>query len=244
MKLQEANFYEKYWKGHSNQNKDTGSELVKGIARLRSKEPLFEELPVWGNMEEELRKRVNFFSAAIRGKILDAGCGLGDWVFHLAKFDGVDRAVGIDISETVIKKSVKKSRGKKLQNKTKFIAGSLDSLPFKDSSFDSIFSLEVAEHVLDVNSMFAEFNRVLKKGGYLGISTVDFNLLKMIIIGIFFFEKYFDPRSPHIRFFTKKTLEKMLDKNGFKVIDYKWIRSYFGIMPMGQMVLAQKNKDI
>lgn len=224
MKQQELDFYEKYWKNEQG-------------------DAIFQDIPIWGDVED-LNNMTNFFKEAIIGNILDAGCGAGDWVFHLAKFEVVNEVTGIDISNTVIKRCIKSSKEKKLQIKTKFITSSLDDLPFKNKSFDSIFSLDVIEHILDVDSTFSQFNRVLKKGGYLGVSTVDFNLLKMIIIGIFFFEKYFDPRSPHIRFFTKRTLEIVLNKNGFELKKHCWQRSYFGIMPLGQMVLAQKVKDI
>ena len=244
MKLQEEDYYGKYWQLKSDKSKKINDELVKGIERLCSSDPIFEELPVWGTIERELQKRVVFFREGIKGKILDAGCGSGEWVFHLANLNEVDKVVGVDISKTAIKGCIKRKKIQKNPVKAQFVVGTLTNLPFDKKSFNSIFCLEVAEHVLDVNSMLAEFNRILKKGGYLGISTVDFNLLKMIIIGTFFFEKYFDPRSPHIRFFTKKTLGMLLEKNGFELKKYRWTKSYFGIMPMGQMVLAQKIKDI
>ena len=240
MKKINTKFYEKYWKIKKGL-KPSENEFIDGIKRVISDEPLFEELPVWGKIEAELDKRVKFFDVAIKGKILDAGCGSGEWVLHLAKFPKVSEAVGVDVSEIVIKECIKRGAEKK---KAKFVVGSVTDLPFKANFFDTIFSFEVAEHILDVDRMFAQFNRALKKGGYLGISTVDFNLLKKIIIGTLFFEKYFDLRSPHIRFFTRTSLEKLLVRNGFKVEKYKWIKSYFGLMPMGQIVLAKKVKNI
>lgn len=224
MKFQETNFYEKYW-------------------RKKSGDAIFQDIPIWGNVED-LNKMTNFFKEGINGRILDAGCGEGDWVFHLAKFDQVVEVLGVDISKTAIKQCIKKRKAKKLHKKSKFITASLDELPFKNETIDNIFSIDVIEHVLDVDGVFAEFNRVLKKGGYVGITTVDFNFLKMIIIGAFFFEKYFDPRSPHVRFFTQKTLGALLDRNGFQVKNHSWQSSYLGLMPMAQMVLARKIRDL
>lgn len=224
MKSQEANFYEKYWQAEQS-------------------EAIFQDTPIWGNIED-LKKLNFFFKEAIKGKVLDTGCGLGDWVFNLAESKQVISVTGVDISDTAIKKCNESVKDKQINKKVKFITSSLTELPFKRKTFDNIFSIAVIEHVLDVDNAFAEFNRVMKKRGYLGITTVDFNFLKKIIIGLFFFEKYFDPRSPHIRFFTKETLGTLLKGNGFELKKHCWQGSYFGIMPMAQMVLAQKVKDI
>ncbi len=176
------------------------------------------------------------YGKMIKGKILDAGCGEGDFALHIAKTTDVKQVDGIDISQTAIKRCIKKAKENSLSEKTKFTTGSITNLPFTDSIFDSVFAFEIVEHIVDTEKMFKEFNRVLKKGGYLGITTVDFNLPKMIIIALFYFETYFDPTTPHIRFFTKNTLKKMLEKNGFKLLQYQWDGSYFGVMPMGQVL--------
>lgn len=222
-KHQESEYYERFWK----------REMKGGN--------IFHGLPDW---RENLKKRTNFYEKMIKGKILDAGCGEGDFSLHIAKMANVRQVDGIDLSQTAIKKCVKRAKENNLSNKVKFKTGSIINLPFKNKGFDSIFAFEIVEHIVDTEKMFKEFNRVLKIGGYLGITTVDFNLLKRIVISLFYFETYFDPVTPHIRFFTKNTLKKMLEKNGFKIIQYQWDGSYFGIMPKGQAVIAQKYRDI
>lgn len=223
IKNPEAEYYEKFWK------EDLG------------KENIFHGLPDW---RENLKKRVEFYRKAINGRVLDAGCGQGDFALHIAAMANVQQVDGIDLSQIAIKKCIKRAKENRLANKAKFKIGSITSLPFKDKTFDSIFAFEIVEHIVDTEKMFKEFNRVLKKGGYLGITTVDFNLLKMIIISLFYFETYFDPATPHIRFFTKNTLRKILEKNGFRLVQYRWDGSYFGIMPKGQAIIAQKYKDL
>lgn len=223
IKDQTAEYYERFWK------KDLGEENI------------FHGLPDW---RENLKKRVDFYGKIIKGRILDAGCGQGDFTLHLAKMKNVRQANGIDLSQTAIEESIRRAKKDKLSDKAQFKAGSVTDIPFKNNVFDSIFAFEIVEHVVDTEQMFKEFNRVLKNGGYLGITTVDFNLLKRIVISLLYFEAYFDPTTPHIRFFTKKTLRKILEKNGFKIVKYKWDGSYFGIMPMGQAIIAQKFKDL
>lgn len=219
MKNSDREYYKKYWKRD-----------------LR--DAIHNDLPVWD--DTVLNDVTSFSKEVINGNILDAGCGEGDFIFHIVKFSKVKKIIGLDLSEKVIEVCAKKAKELNLNKKTEFVIGSLESLPFKNNYFDSVFSLAVVEHILDVDKVFAEFSRVLKKGGYLVILTLDFNLLKKIAISVFIFDKYFDPRSPHIRFFTKKTLEKILIDNGFKIKNYEWRKSYFNIMPMDQLVLAQK----
>ncbi|MDD5415770.1 MAG: class I SAM-dependent methyltransferase [Candidatus Daviesbacteria bacterium] len=223
IKNQEAEYYEKFWK------EDLG------------KENIFHGLPDW---RENLKKRVEFYGKAINGRVLDAGCGQGDFALHIATMANVRQVDGIDLSQTAIKKCIQRAKENRLSNKAKFKTGSIINLPFKDKTFDSIFAFEIVEHIVDTEKMFQELNRILKMGGFLGITTVDFNLLKRIVISLLYFETYFDPTTPHIRFFTKNTLRKILEKNGFKLIQYKWDGSYFKIMPMGQAIIAQKYKDI
>lgn len=223
IKNQETEYYEKFWR-----------EEMEG-------ENIFHGLPDW---RKNLKKRVDFYGKMIDGKILDAGCGEGDFSLHIANIADVKQVNGIDISKTAIEKCIKKARKSNLSDKVKFRTGSITNLPFNAKYFDAIFAFEIVEHIVDTEKMFKELNRVLKKGGTLGITTVDFNLLKRIIIALFYFETYFDPTTPHIRFFTKNTLRKILEKNGFKLIKYQWDSSYFGIMPKGQTIIAQKHNDL
>lgn len=217
-------YYERYWK-----------EEYKDIC--------FGDIPVWKDTKY-LNNLINFFKEGIKGNVLDAGCGSGVWVLNLAYLPQVRKIIGIDISKNAVEECIKNTKAKRVRQKVKFIKGSVTDLPFKKNFFDCILSIAVLEHILDIGKTFSEFNRVLKKGGYIGVLTVDFNLLKKVIIGAFFFERYFDPRSPHIRFFTKTTLKKIFEEYGFKVKRHRWTRSYFGIMPLAQLMLAQKVKDV
>ena len=125
----------------------------------------------------------------------------------------------------------------------RFEQGELNDLPLESASIDSITMDEVIEHLVDVESALEEFSRVIKPGGILLITTTDFNWLKGVVIAMFFFEKYFYPTNPHIRFFTKSTLAEVLGMHGFTVVKYAWNGGYFGMMPKGQMVLAQKQGE-
>jgi hypothetical protein len=49
-----------------------------------------------------------------------------------------------------------------------------------------------------------------------------------------YYEKY--------RIFTRKSLKDILRKSGFSVFSYQWNGRYFGIMPMGQIMICKKVK--
>jgi 2-polyprenyl-3-methyl-5-hydroxy-6-metoxy-1,4-benzoquinol methylase len=170
----------------------------------------------------------------LKGKILDAGCGDGFFLNKLTFSDEVKDITGIDISEKAIEMALEK------YPKNQFRQASLNKISFENGSFDCIVMVEVIEHLIDIGGTLEELSRVLKSGGLLLITTTDFNWLKAVIIAMFYFEKYFHPTNPHIRFFTKTTLAEVLLAYGFEVVKYSWNGSYLGIMPKGQMVLARK----
>jgi ubiquinone/menaquinone biosynthesis C-methylase UbiE len=169
--------------------------------------------------------------------VLDVGCGEGTFTFQLAKLNKVKKVIGIDISSKAI------SYARHKYSEIDFEVMSAEKLIFADRKFNMITVIEIIEHVLDTEKMLKEFNRVLKMNGKLFITTTDFNLLKKAMIAIFFWDKYFYPTNPHIRFFTKSTLEDILNRTGFKIISYRWNESYFGIMPKGQIVIAEKTSE-
>lgn len=94
-------------------------------------------------------------------KILDLGCGEGTRLNYLA-LPG-QKAFGIDISRTAI--LVAKNRSKSIN----FSVGDLEKLPFKNESFDLIYSAYVFEHLENPEKVILEAKRVLKNGGDLVI---------------------------------------------------------------------------
>ena len=218
--MTEKDYYERYWENQF------GSDQ-------RNKCKKFKEDSCRWN-ESTLQVVLSFCSGMLNGKVLDAGCGDGFFLNQLTFFDEVKDITGIDISKKAIEMALEK------YPKSQFRQASLNKIPFENASFDSIVMVEVIEHLIDIDGTLEDLSRVLKPGGLLLITTTDFNWLKAVIIAMFYFEKYFYPTNPHIRFFTKATLAEVLLVHGFKVIKYSWNGSYLGLMPKGQMVLARK----
>jgi ubiquinone/menaquinone biosynthesis C-methylase UbiE len=98
-------------------------------------------------------------------KILDVGCGDG---VHLKVINDMDIPInfcGIDISDKVIS-YLNKTYDKK--NVVFKVADAL-KLPFKDESFDAVFSFGVLGYTSNPTKAFKEKIRVLKTGGKLGV---------------------------------------------------------------------------
>ena len=80
-------------------------------------------------------------------------------------------------------------------------------LPFADGAFDLVVCTETLEHVRDVQLLLSEVRRVLEPGGRLTVSTPRHRRLMAAP----------DPLSPHLRFFTRRSLAALLELMGFDV---------------------------
>ncbi len=104
----------------------------------------------------------------IRDKVvLDIACGEGYGSNLMA--DYAREVVGVDISAGVISEASQKYCRQNL----KFIAGKVEAIPLPDNSVDAIVSFETLEHHAKHHEMFREIKRVLKKDGFMVMSTPD-----------------------------------------------------------------------
>jgi len=97
-------------------------------------------------------------ASAVAGslRLLDAGCGTGFNLVHLAR---LGRAVGVDLAPEAI--AFCRERG------VRAVRASLPRLPFPDACFDAVTSFDVIYHawVEDDRAAVAEMARVLRPGG-------------------------------------------------------------------------------
>jgi ubiquinone/menaquinone biosynthesis C-methylase UbiE len=89
-----------------------------------------------------------------RNKVLEIGVGTGRFAEPLQK-EGID-VVGIDISEIMLDKALKKG----LSN---LMMGDCCTLPFKDSSFDTVISVHVLHLLPYWDIAISEINRVTRR---------------------------------------------------------------------------------
>jgi len=104
-----------------------------------------------------------------RGKILDAGCGFGGMDIVLAKRIPGCEIIGIDLSDPLLEYANSRISNTNLENRLKFKKCDVRNIPFKDKTFDVVFSVNMFHSVKEPIIMLNEIERVLKPNGYLFI---------------------------------------------------------------------------
>ncbi len=94
------------------------------------------------------------------GRLLDAGCGR-DLEFS-REFASDVQVIGVDLEEKLDTRN---------QRSPFALRGDLEKLPFPPNYFDLIISRSVVEHLQNPLAVFREFQRVLKPGGRIVLST-------------------------------------------------------------------------
>ena len=142
-------------------------------------------------------------------KVLDYGCGRGDIAKVVLSVNPTLKLTGVDVSKFAIS-----SARKKLPNQ-KFVTIVEDKmLPFKDNTFDFVMALDVLELVRDTEVAFNELSRVLSKNGKLLITLPYYGFFKNLVIAVIAFDEIYNPRSPFIRFYTKRNLMNEINAAG------------------------------
>ena len=156
------------------------------------------------------------------GKVLEAGCGLGKWVFYLSEF-GID-IEGLDFSENVID-NLNKWKSK-YNYSTDFNVGDVKKLPYQDNSLSGYISLGVIEHFIEgPEKPLKEAYRVLRPGGIAIITTPSISwYISYKRIKVFFKNsikkiiKRKVTKKPFFQYeYTPKVLRKFVSKSGLLV---------------------------
>ena len=108
---------------------------------------------------------------AVRGRVLDAGCGGGGMPLSLAEEAGP--VVGIDPINRFGDAGVRLARERGLPHLHFALADGM-ALPFSNGAFDLVLSHAVIEHVADAPLYLRECARVLAPGGRIYLSTAPY----------------------------------------------------------------------
>lgn len=201
---QEINFVKKYWTSRWQQK-----SLKLAVAQVAS-------------LPETIAMKPYLPLLPQHARILDGGCGLGQWTRYFNTLGY--KAVGLDISRATI------NRLHRLYPGDKFIYGDIRRTNFKRQSFDAYFSWGTFEHFESgLDDCFNEAYRILKPGGLLFI-TVPYHNLRHMIRG--FFPQNL-PAAGRYRFYqwrlTKQEIIEALKRHKFAVINVKPIHRAHGL---------------
>ena len=127
-----------------------------------------------------------------KGKVLDYGCGIGDFLSI------IPNSIGADINKSCVDYCNEQGLS---------AAQIIDSIiPFPDDTFDTVILDNVYEHLSDTKSVMLEVTRVLKNNG-------------IAIIGVPGV-KGFSADSTHVKFYDDIILTKSLTQYDFKKIEF------------------------
>ncbi len=101
--------------------------------------------------------------------VLDLGCGVGATPVYLAKESGF-QIIGADLVETMLYRSKEWAEENQVFDRTAFLTADARVLPFPDNTFDVVLLESVNVFFEDKSAAFREYLRVIKPGGYLGIT--------------------------------------------------------------------------
>ncbi len=112
-------------------------------------------------------------------KVLEIGCGAGSLASVFSTL-GADYT-GVDISDTEVK--LTKKRFKVFKLKGKIIQADAEKLPFKNNTFDFVWSWGVIHHSAYPERIVSEIYRVLKPNGETRVMVYNKNSLRYWLIG-------------------------------------------------------------
>ncbi len=180
-------------------------------------EDLWEGVPE-GVLPTEWWARLEFLLAhTIAGRhVLDVGCGEG-WFAGALAGAGAE-VVAIDVAEEPLRRARMRYPDLDLR-----LVGAEGPWPLEDASFDVVWAGETIEHVIDTAAWLSEVRRVLRSGGELLLSTPAHEPLRMLGLALSrrAFAAHFEPRSDHLRFYSRATLRGLLEDFGFDEIEVR-----------------------
>lgn len=107
--------------------------------------------------------------------VIEVGCGTGPYITYLSKLNKHPLIVASDISPKILLEARKRVENEGNKEVVCFVACDMESLPFKNGSFDNILATQVIEHLFNDEKGLEELYRILKRDGVLIISTDNRN---------------------------------------------------------------------
>lgn len=155
------------------------------------------------------RKRMNEIEKyKRRGKLLDVGCALG-FCLEVAKERGW-KTYGVDISDYAVRYTREKLR-------LNVVKGNFLDVNFKKEFFDVVCMWLVLEHMTEPAKNLRKVNNILKRNGIFAIKLPNIGGFS----GRFNLKWWLDNRPDnHYCDFTPRTIALMLEKTGFKILNY------------------------
>ena len=176
-------------------------------------EALWESVPE-ASLPADFALRRRYLLAHVRPgeRVLDVGCGDGRFAAELVRTGA--QVVGVDVAARALRRAERTAQANAADLR---LVSPEEPLPLPDAGFDVVWAGEVIEHVVDTAAWLSELRRVLRPGGRLLLSTPAHGRARVLALALSAraFDEHFDPRADHLRFYSRRTLTRLLDDFGF-----------------------------
>jgi len=175
------------------------------------REAVWEGVPSGAPPERfERRRRFLLDHVAPGDRVLDLGCGEGD--FAVALHGAGAHPVGVDVAREPLRRAAARHPDLELR-----LWPPLQPLPAADAEFDTAWAGEVIEHVADTPGWLAEVHRSLRPDALLLLTTPAHPraLRLRLALSDRAFEEHLCVRADHLRFFTARAMRALLADLGF-----------------------------
>jgi ubiquinone/menaquinone biosynthesis C-methylase UbiE len=164
-----------------------------------------------GKKMNEGNSHINLFTiAALDPKphehILEIGMGNGFFVKDILSIHESIRYAGCDFSEAMVEEAKAINSSFVLSSRAKFHSGAADNMPFNESVFDAVFTVNTIYFWEDIPKVLTEIRRVLKPSGRLVVSVRPKSIMEL-----YPFTKY------GFNMFSKNELADVVSSNGFRI---------------------------
>jgi 2-polyprenyl-3-methyl-5-hydroxy-6-metoxy-1,4-benzoquinol methylase len=190
-----------------------GDRMSIDLARVYDGYWTREYLPPLRDQLTPTRRRILWsLMDATRGRVL-LDCGSGDGALVAEARQRGWESTGIDVAPVAIR------RARRAHPDCQFREHSIEVRPWPipPGSVDYVVSFEVIEHLVLPQEFVSGAFECLRSGGHVALTTPYHGLLKNLAIALTGFESHFDVAGDHLRFFTDRSLRRILEGAGFEI---------------------------
>jgi ubiquinone/menaquinone biosynthesis C-methylase UbiE len=185
----------------------------------------------------------------IEGKVLDLGCGFGILGMRLCSMDEFSTVIGLEKSRTLVRTAEVITSRHGYNGRITPKAWPDDNLPFPDGEFDAVVSFLSLHKWNDPQKVFAEIERVRKKGSIVYVSdfrrdqpSIPFQLFVQQVRFEMGKEIAADLRKSYRSAYTANEIKQMpgvLDRTGYRLEESKLFLNIISGLPEQSQPKAQ-----
>ena len=173
--------------------------------------------------------QINRYHALQGGRLLEIGCGQGDFLVEAQR-------LGYDVTGVEISSSAAKTARERLGD-GKVVCGEIESVALGEGNFDVCVLSDVIEHIREPLAFLCTIRRLLKPDGVLFIATPSLSSWSARLLQ----QNWMEFKPEHLTYFDPNSIQNALYKAGFtnvvvqpgwKVLNLNYIAHHFERFPV------------